>query len=83
MKDYNDSDQFLVDINHGGHYHVRVCRAVGGHNAHRYAEMTYAEIKKLRVKSGLEGAFAPDYCVFDWESELAAWQAARQEKARK
>ena len=61
-----DTDRFLVDINHGYHYHRAGCLVtvkpmgpippdVG------YRELSYGEIKAIRTYDG--HVFEPDVCV--------------------
>ena len=55
-----DTDQFLVDIRHGHHYHVRGCLATTRY-LDEYRKLSYGEIRAIRTYDG--EVFEPDVCV--------------------
>jgi hypothetical protein len=59
-KQPKDTDLFLVDIEHGHHYHNKGCVAANNTRGD-YKELSYREIKALRTHDGQD--FEPDICV--------------------
>jgi len=55
-----DTDQFLVDLEYGHHYHVRGC-IVTNRFPNKYRELSYGEIRALQTSNG--ELFEPDICI--------------------
>ena len=60
MKPSKDTEQFLVDLGHGHHYHVKGCIATVTPQG-EYRELSYGEIRAIRAHDGTP--FEPDICV--------------------
>ena len=60
-----DTDQFLVDIGHGHHYHIKECMATRQGD---YRELSYGEIRAIRTYDGHK--FEPDICVMIAQNKM-------------
>ena len=61
MNEPQDNEVFLVDLEHGYHYHAQGCQATDYSPYSNYIRLTYGEIKRKTTKAGQP--FIPHYCT--------------------